>query len=109
MDRFSIHEPEVTSVEGYRLIWYHSTRKAELDALARQQRIERALLRLAELRRSWPRRGRGIASGPRWPRRSRRSWARPGPRVRSRSRSRNGPRRRFASSGAGGPMPRRCM
>ena len=28
----------------------HSTRKAELDAVARQQRIERALLRLAELR-----------------------------------------------------------
>jgi transposase len=50
VDRFSIHEPELTSVEGYRLIWYHSTRKAELDALARQQRIERALLSLAELR-----------------------------------------------------------
>ena len=50
MDRFSIHEPELTSVEGYRLIWYHSTRKAELDALARQQRIERALGHLTELR-----------------------------------------------------------
>ncbi len=50
VDRFSIHEPEVTSVEGYRLIWYYSTRKAELDAVARQQRIERALGRLAELR-----------------------------------------------------------
>jgi transposase len=50
VDRFSIHEPELTSVEGYRLIWYHSTRKAELDALACQQRLERALLRLAELR-----------------------------------------------------------
>jgi transposase len=50
VDRFSIHEPEVTSVEGYRLIWYHSARKAEQDAAARQQRIERALLRLAELR-----------------------------------------------------------
>ncbi len=50
VDRFSIHEPEITSVEGYRLIWYHSTRKAELDALARQQRIERVLLRLTELR-----------------------------------------------------------
>jgi len=50
VDRISIHEPEGTSVEGYRLIWYHSTRKAELDAAARQQRIERALLRLAELR-----------------------------------------------------------
>src|SRR5262249_37004210 len=50
VDRFSTHEPEITSVEGYRLIWYHSTRKAELDASARQQRIERALLRLADLR-----------------------------------------------------------
>jgi transposase len=50
VDRFSIHEPELTSVEGYRLIWYHSTRQAELDAAARQQRIERALSRLAELR-----------------------------------------------------------
>jgi transposase len=50
VDRFSIHEPEATSVEGYRLIWYHSTRQAERDASARQQRIERALLRLAELR-----------------------------------------------------------
>jgi transposase len=50
VDRFSIHEPATTSTEGYRLIWYHSTRKAELDALARQRRIERALLRLAELR-----------------------------------------------------------
>ena len=49
-DRFSVHQPEITSVEGYRLIWYHSTRKAELDALARHRRIERALERLAELR-----------------------------------------------------------
>jgi transposase len=50
VDRFSIHEPESTSIEGYRLIWYHSTRKAELDATARRQRIERAVLRLSELR-----------------------------------------------------------
>jgi len=50
VDRFSLHEPEVISVEGYRLIWYHSTRKAEWDAAARQQRLERALGRLAELR-----------------------------------------------------------
>ena len=41
-DRFSVHEPEATSAEGYRLIWYHSTRKAELDALARHKRVERA-------------------------------------------------------------------
>ena len=50
VDRFSVHEPEATSAEGYRLIWYHSTRKAELDALSRHHRIERASVRLAELR-----------------------------------------------------------
>jgi transposase len=50
VDRFSVHQPEITSVEGYRLIWYHSTRKAELDALARHHQVERALERLAELR-----------------------------------------------------------
>src|SRR5262249_24419048 len=50
VDRFSMHEPGATSIEGYRLIWYHSTRKAELDATARRQRIERAVLRRSELR-----------------------------------------------------------
>ena len=50
VDRFSVHDPEATSAEGYRLIWYHSTRKAELDALSRHQRIERASGRLAGLR-----------------------------------------------------------
>jgi transposase len=50
VDRFSIHEPEISSAEGYRVIWYHSTRKAELDTLARHQRIERVLGRLSELR-----------------------------------------------------------
>jgi transposase len=50
VDRLSVHEPEMTSVEGYRLIWYHSTRKAELDVLSRHHRIERASGRLAELR-----------------------------------------------------------
>src|SRR3954452_3455870 len=50
VDRFSIHEPERTSAEGYRLIWYHGARKAELDAASRLQRIERAVERLMELR-----------------------------------------------------------
>jgi transposase len=49
VDRFSIHEPEATSIEGYRLIWYHGARKAELDAVARRERIERAVRRLSEL------------------------------------------------------------
>jgi hypothetical protein len=34
----------------YRLVWYHSRRKAELDAVARSGRIERALKQLAALR-----------------------------------------------------------
>jgi transposase len=51
VDQFSVHEPEMTSVEGYRLVWYHSTRKAELDAVTRHRRIERASGRLSELRR----------------------------------------------------------
>jgi transposase len=50
IDRFSICEPTTQSVEGYRLIWYHSQRKAELDAAARLARLERALERLNELR-----------------------------------------------------------
>ncbi len=51
VDRYSVCEPATSSVEGYRLVWYHSTRKAELDACARHQQVERALGELAELRR----------------------------------------------------------
>ncbi len=50
VDRFSICEPASQTAEGYRLIWYHSTRKAELDAAARLTRLEKALKRLEELR-----------------------------------------------------------
>ncbi|CAN5872397.1 hypothetical protein BH23PLA1_BH23PLA1_36850 [soil metagenome] len=50
VDRFSVHEPEHTSAEGYRLIWYHSVVKAEHDALTRHRRLERALGPLAALR-----------------------------------------------------------
>jgi transposase len=50
LDRISVWtEPSVTA-EGYRLLWYHSTRKAELDAAARADAIERSLGQLAELR-----------------------------------------------------------
>jgi transposase len=49
IDRYRIHEPEATTVEGYRLIWYHSVRKAELDALTRHKRLERATGALTEL------------------------------------------------------------
>jgi transposase len=50
IDRYRIHEPEAATAEGYRLAWYHSSHKAELDALTRHRRIERATTALAELR-----------------------------------------------------------
>jgi transposase len=50
VDRFTICEPAGQTTEGYRLIWYHSTRKAELDAEARLTRLEKALKQLDELR-----------------------------------------------------------
>lgn len=50
IDRYSISTQPATTAEGYRLVWYHSQRKAELDAMARAARIERALKELATLR-----------------------------------------------------------
>jgi len=50
VDQYSVSEPATLSAEGYRLVWYHSTRKADDDARARHQQVERALSELAELR-----------------------------------------------------------
>lgn len=50
LDCYSVSDQPATTAEGYRLVWYHSRRKAELDALARSGRIERALKQLAFLR-----------------------------------------------------------
>lgn len=50
LDRYSLCEPAALSAEGYRLIWLHSTRKAEHDADARQKRVARTTVRLSELR-----------------------------------------------------------
>jgi transposase len=50
VDCFSLSQQPALTAEGYRLVWYHSTRKAELDALARSGRIARALKQLAALR-----------------------------------------------------------
>ena len=50
VDRYSVCEPTMLSVEGYRLVWYHSTRKAEQDAFTRQQQVQRAMTELGELR-----------------------------------------------------------
>jgi transposase len=49
IDRYSVCDTPETSVEGYRVVWYRSMRKAEFDAMARSQRIERAMLALAAL------------------------------------------------------------
>lgn len=51
LDRYSLCEPAMLSVEGYRLIWFHSTSKAESDFEARQRRVARTMTRLSDLRR----------------------------------------------------------
>ena len=42
VDRYSVCSEAQQTADGYRLVWYHSTRKAELDQLARSRRLERA-------------------------------------------------------------------
>ena len=42
LDSYSTSDQPATTAEGYRLVWYHSRRKAEQDAVARSGRIERA-------------------------------------------------------------------
>jgi transposase len=49
VDRYSVSPQPATSAEGYRIVWYHSTRQAELDALARSNSIQRALKQLTAL------------------------------------------------------------
>jgi len=50
VDRVSVWADEWTTHEGYRLLWYHRTRKAECDRDQRQRRTERALVELEALR-----------------------------------------------------------
>jgi transposase len=50
IDRIAVCDQPAITAEGFRLVWYHSTLKAELDAAARASQIERALKRLGELR-----------------------------------------------------------
>ena len=49
VDRYRASETAATSAEGYRLVWYHSSRQAECDARARARRLERTWEDLAEL------------------------------------------------------------
>ena len=48
-DRFSVCAEEMVTGEGYRLLWFHSRKKADLDAVTRNRQIQRALVLLADL------------------------------------------------------------
>lgn len=50
LDRLSQHPEGGSSAEGYRSVWFHSTRKAERDAASRARAIDRALQELGRLR-----------------------------------------------------------
>lgn len=50
VDRFSVSDEPALTAEGYRLVWLHSSRKAELDAAARATHLQRALKELGQLR-----------------------------------------------------------
>lgn len=50
VDTFSTWHQELTHRNGYRLLWYHSTRKAEADRASRLRGIDRASRRLQELK-----------------------------------------------------------
>jgi len=57
LDRLSVCGDETVTSDGYRLLWYRSTRKAALDASTRARRMQRALAALDDLR--------GRLAGPR--------------------------------------------
>jgi len=49
MDRLRVCVETTLSSEGFRLLWFHSTRKADRDAMSRARAIDRASKDLAEL------------------------------------------------------------
>jgi transposase len=49
LDRLSTPADEMLTGDGYRLLWYRSTRKAERDAATRARRLHQASAALAEL------------------------------------------------------------
>ena len=50
VDRLSVVSDEMLSSDGYRLLWYHSTKKADHDARYRAGSLQRAIRELTELR-----------------------------------------------------------
>ena len=49
VDRLRVCQRHAVSSEGYRLLWFHSTRKAQRDALSRTRTIERVVQQLTDL------------------------------------------------------------
>jgi transposase len=49
-DVYSVATETSATAEGYRLLWFHSTRKDDLDSASRSKKIDRALDSLIELR-----------------------------------------------------------
>jgi transposase len=49
IDRLAVAEGNEVLPEGYRLWWYHSTRKADIDLTSRSHRLERATRHLRQL------------------------------------------------------------
>ncbi len=50
VDRLTVVADEMVSSDGYRLLWYHSTKKAGHDARYRARSLQRATCELTELR-----------------------------------------------------------
>ncbi len=50
LDRLTVVADEMISSDGYRLLWYHSTKKARHDARSRAHRLQRATRELTDLR-----------------------------------------------------------
>jgi transposase len=50
VDRWTVCDDEALSADGFRLLWFHSTRKAALDVATRQRRISKTVQDLTELR-----------------------------------------------------------
>jgi transposase len=50
VDRLSVSTEEMIGGDGYRLLWYHSTRKVERDSRRRTRQLQRAIQELTELR-----------------------------------------------------------
>ena len=106
IDRYSTSEQPASSVEGYRLVWYQSQRKAEQDAVARAGRIQRALKELAALRENLHSPRTVTAKRARCKRPLRRSSSRVRPRHGSSPKSSPRRWRRFARLVAGVPAKR---